>query len=143
MIQNRETTLVQYGMWLIGVVYVALGVAGFLPIDFINPVHHDGIGARYLVNLVAINALHNIIHLAIGLPALWAARSFANAQLWGKIAGAVLLLLFVAGMIQAFLEGFPIDQSFLGLVPLNSPGHILHLTSGAIALYLGLMRPSS
>ena len=137
---TRVTAFVQYGVKLTGVVYVALGVIGFLPLDFINPMHAEGVGARYLINLVAINILHNVIHLAIGLPALWAAQTFVNAQRWGKIAGGVLLGLFVVGMIQAALEGFPMDQSFLGLVPLNSPGHILHLTSGALLLYLGLIK---
>jgi hypothetical protein len=40
------------------------------------------------------------------------------------------------------LEGFPGDQLLLGLVPLNSPGHTLHLTTSAVALYLGFARPS-
>jgi len=29
------------------------------------------------------------------------------ARLWGKIAGVVLILLFVAGMVQAAAQGFP------------------------------------
>ncbi|MFL5733682.1 MAG: DUF4383 domain-containing protein, partial [Chloroflexia bacterium] len=64
---------VQFGVRLLGVVYTALGIIGFFRIDTINPFHHEGIAARYLLNLVAINDLHNIIHLAIGLTGLWAA----------------------------------------------------------------------
>ena len=55
----------------------------------------------------------------------------------------MLLILFVGGMVQAFIEGLPNDQMFLGLVPLNSPGHILHLVSGGIVLYLGLASPGA
>ena len=102
-----------------------------------------GVGARYLLGLVAINPLHNVIHLTVGLSGLWAAKSSALAQAWGKLFGAVLLILFAAGMVQAFLEGFPFDQLLLGLLPLNSPGHVLHLVSGGIALYLGLMKAPS
>ena len=140
MTQNRTTTFIQYGVGLLGALYTALGVAGFLPFDFLNPMHPEGVGAHYLFNLVAINALHNFIHLGIGVTGLWAARTLRGAQLWGKIAGPVLLLLLVVGMAQAALEGFPKDQLLLGLVPLNSPGHILHLMSGGLALYLGLIR---
>lgn len=51
-----------------------------------------------------------------------------------------MLSLFFAGMLQAALQGFPRDQSLLGLIPLNSPGHVLHAISGGAALYLGVAR---
>ena len=92
-----------------------------------------------MLNLVAINALHNIIHLALGISGLMFAKTLPGSQRWGAICGPILLVLFIAGMIQAYLEGLPHDQLFLGLVPLNSPGHILHLVTGGIALYLSLV----
>ena len=131
---------IQYGVRLIGAFYLALGVLGSLPVDALNPVHHQGVGAHYLLNIIAINTVHNLIHLTLGATALWAAKTLAGAQRWGIIGGTVLIVLFVAGMVQAVIEGFPIDQSLFSLVPLNSPGHILHLVSGGLALYLGLVR---
>jgi hypothetical protein len=133
--------LVQFGVKLIGIVYLAFGIVGFLPFDFINPMHDEGVGARYLLNLVAINYLHNIIHLAIGISTLLSIKTLSRAQLWAKICGPALLVLFAAGMVQAFIEGLPDDQMFLGIVPLNSPGHILHLVTGGIVFYLGLASP--
>ena len=134
---------IQYGVGIISITYVALGVLGFLKFDAINPFHHEGVGAHYLLNLVAINGVHNLIHLAIGATGLWAMRGLDRSQLWGKVVGIVLLLIFAIGMAQAALEGFPRDQLLLGLVTLNSPGHTLHLTTGIVALYLGLARSSS
>ena len=131
---------IQYGVRLISVVYVVLGILGFITVDPINHYHPEGIGAFYLLNNIAINWLHNIIHLFIGFSGLWAAQSIARAQLWGKLMGVVLLLLFVVGMAQAAMLGFPVDQLLLGLVPLNSPGHTLHLVTGGLALYLGYKR---
>jgi hypothetical protein len=128
---------IQYGVRLVGIVYLILGILGFIPIDPINHFHPEGIGVFYLLNQVAINWLHNIIHLVIGVTGLWAAQSITRAQLWGKIMGAVLLLLFVVGMGQAVMLGLPKDQWLFGVVPLNSPGHILHLVTGGLALYLG------
>lgn len=134
---------IQFGSRLLGWTYLAFGIIGFLPFEFLNPVHHEGVGARYLFNLVAINTLHNLIHLAVGGTALWASRSIDRTQTWGKLCGITLLVLFIVGMVQAFLEGLPRDQMFLGILPLNSPGHILHLVSGGVALYLGLIKPGS
>jgi len=138
---NKNASFIQYGVGFIGLIYTVLGVLGFLPLDFLNPMHLEGVGVRYLLNLVAINPLHNLVHLAIGLTGLWAAQTLTGAQRWGKIFGLTLLLLFALGMVQAVLEGFPKDQLLLDLVPLNSPGHMLHLMSGGLALYLGLARP--
>jgi hypothetical protein len=132
---------IQFGVKLIGIVYLAFGIVGFLPFGFINPMHNEGVGARYLLNLVAINYLHNIIHLAIGISALLSIKTLSRAQRWARICGPALLVLFGAGMVQAFIEGLPDDQLFLGIVPLNSPGHILHLVTGGIVLYLGLASP--
>lgn len=129
--------VVQYGVRILGAVYLALGLLGFLPFDFINPIHSQGHGVHYLLNFVAINTLHNIIHLTIGMTGLWASRTFGAARVWGRAAGIVLLALFAVGMAQAFFEGFPYDQLLFGLVPLNAAGHTLHLASGTIALYLG------
>ncbi len=131
-------SFIQFGAKLIGATYTSFGVIGFLPIHFLNPLHHEGVGARYLFNLVAINTIHNLIHLAIGITGLLAARKLSSSRLWGKICGPMLLLVFIGGIVQAYLEDLPVDQLFLGLVPLNSPGHILHLVTGSIVLYLGL-----
>ena len=132
--------LIQFGVRLISITYVALGLIGFLPIDAINPFHPEGVGARYLLHQVAIDPLHNLLHLAIGLSGLWAMRSVSASRIWGMVWGITLLLLFVIGMGQASMEEFPSDQLLFGLVTLNSAGHILHLSTGAIALYLGLQR---
>ena len=151
MTQVQKTNFVQYGVRLLGLVYLGLGVLGFLPFDFLNPHHPEGIGARYLLNLIAVNTLHNVIHLVIGVSGLWAAQRLdpshplrgARVRLWGTLTGIVLLVLFSVGLGQAALEGFPRDQLLVRAVPLNSPGHILHLISGGLALYLGLASPSS
>jgi hypothetical protein len=151
MTQMQKTNFVQYGVRLLGLVYLGLGVLGFLPFDVLNPHHPEGVGARYLLNLIAVNTLHNVIHLAIGVSGLWAAQQLhpshplrgARVRLWGTLTGVVLMVLFSVGLAQAALEGFPKDQLLLRALPLNSPGHILHLISGGLALYLGLASPSS
>lgn len=129
---------IRFGVMMIGIIYTLLGLIGFIP--GINPVPAGGIGVPYLFNLVAINAVHNLIHLAIGITGIAAASSLVRAQFWGKVIGPTLLFVFAAGMAQAFMEGFPREQWLLGIVPLNSPGHMLHLSTGVVALYLGLTK---
>jgi len=131
---------IRYGVRLVGVTYLALGLLGFVPFDGINPLHAEGVGAHYLFNLVAINWVHNVIHLAIGLSGVWASATLERCRLWGRLVGVVLLLVFAAGMAQAALQGYPADQLLLRLVPLNSPAHMLHLATGGLALYLGVAR---
>ena len=134
-------TLVQYGVRFIAAVYVAIGVVDLLPIEVLNPAHPvGGIGVRYLLHLVAVNAPHDVFHLVIGTTGLWAARTASGARRWDVIAGTVLLGLCFVGIAQAAVEGFPRDQLLIGLIPLNSPGHVLHAISGGAALYLGVAR---
>jgi hypothetical protein len=130
--------VVRYGVRLIGSMYVVIGVLGLVPIDALNPPHDHGTGVRYLLHLIAINAPHDLVHLVIGTTGLLASRTTAGARLWGVVVGTLLLALFFAGMVQAALQGFPPDQRLFGLIPLNSPGHVLHAISGGAALYLGL-----
>jgi hypothetical protein len=140
MSDRGERMFIQYGVRLLGVTYVVLGLLGFVPFEAVNPVHHEGVGAHYLLHLVAINGMHNLIHLGIGLFGVWAGGSLARCRAWGIVTGVVLLCVFTVGMVQAALDGYPVDQLLLGLVPLNPPGHMLHLATGAVALYLGLAR---
>jgi hypothetical protein len=104
-------------------------------LDTLNPHHPEGVGARYLLNLVAVKWLHNRVHLAIGASGLWAARA-GRVRAWATWTGVLLLALFAAGIVQAVSLGLPKDQVLLGLVPLNSPGHMLHLITGGLALFL-------
>ena len=132
--------LVQYGVLYMGILYVVLGVLGFLPIESLNPMHDPDSNTRYMLLHFAVNELHNIVHLAIGITGVAAALTLEYSRLWGKVWGVVLVALFVIGIGQAIIEGLPNDQLLLGLVPLNSPGHMLHLVTGLIALYLGFAR---
>jgi hypothetical protein len=128
---------VRYGVSLLGTTYLAIGILGFIPIEALNPVQPGGVGATYLLRHIAVNWLHNIVHILIGVTGLMAVRRAGGARLWGNMTGVVLLLLFLTGLGQAVILDFPIDQSLLGLVPLNSAGHTFHFATGVIALILG------
>jgi hypothetical protein len=131
-------TYVQFGVTLIGAAYLAIGILGFVPLDAVNPPSPHTDGTHYLLRHFAVNPLHNLIHVVLGLAGLWLARTTRGVPTWGLVIGPILLALALVGVIQAVVEGLPIDQLLLGILPLNSPGHMFHLVTGGFALYLGL-----
>ncbi len=131
------------GVRFLGIILIAMGALGLLPFPDINPVHSNGIGVRYLLNLMAVNALHNGLHLALGLWALWSARREIRARSWAIGAGGILIFLSFAGAVQAAFEAFPVDQLLFGAVALNLPGHLFHFVTGCTALWIGIAAPDT
>jgi Domain of unknown function (DUF4383) len=129
---------VRFAVRLLGIVYLVSGLLGFLPFPDLNPIHADGIGVRYLMNIAAVNPAHNAIHIILGLTALWSARTPVRARLWAIAAGSALVTLSVAGMIQAVLTSFPVDHMLFGIVAVNLPADLFHLVTGCTALFIGL-----
>lgn len=104
---------------LFGAVFVLVGVLGFIP----NPI----VGAA---GLFQTDALHNIVHLLIGVILLIVAVSApAKSALWLKIFGVVYLLLVVLGFLL-----IPEGGMLLGLVTMNTADHFLHLVLGIVLL---------
>ncbi len=102
--------------WILGVVFVVVGVAGFLT---------DG-------NLLGfqVDSTHNIVHIVSGVVALLAASTGqSNARWYLVIFGLVYGLVTVLG----FMTG-----SVLGLFEVNAADNYLHLAIAAVSLIVGL-----
>jgi len=105
-----------------GIVFIAVGLLGFVPAA--APDDH-------LLGLFHINTLHNVVHIASGAVALWAAMSTErNAKLYFQIFGVVYALVAVLGFVYG-------DQPILGLVANNAADAWLHVVIAVVALYLG------
>jgi hypothetical protein len=105
-----------------GVVFVAVGLLGFVPAA--APEGH-------LLGLFHINPLHNVVHIASGAVALWAGlTNERNAKLYFQIFGVVYALVAVLGFVSG-------DNPILGLVANNAADTWLHVVIAAVALYLG------
>ncbi len=135
-------TLAQRFAQIFGLVYLLIGVLGFIPVPPIldSPGAIQGLLAPFepfnglLLSLFAVNWLHNIAHLAIGAAGLASYRSAAGARSYSIGIGVLYLLLFVIGLIL---------PTVFGLLPLNGADNILHLVSGAAALAIGLASPTT
>ncbi|MER8219507.1 DUF4383 domain-containing protein [Streptomyces sp. NPDC094143] len=131
-------TPLQQAALLAGVVFLLVGVLGFVPgittgygsMEFAG---HDS-GAE-LLGLFQVSVLHNLVHLAYGLAGLVLARTAAGAYSYLLAGGAVYLVLWVYGLSVGHDSG-------ANFVPLNSADDWLHfaLGVGMIALALALGR---
>lgn len=117
---------------LFGIVFIAIGILGFVPA--LTPDNH-------LLGIFHVDAVHNIIHLASGVAALIAASSVAYAKLYFRIFGVVYGIVALGGFLP-FLQ-FGEDMKLLGLTHMNMADNLLHIAITAGALYFGFVHKDS
>lgn len=110
---------------VVGIIFLAVGVLGFIP----GVTTGDGL----LLGIFAVDAVHNVIHLLVGALGV-AAYYWDRARLYCQGLGIVYLLVGILGFIPALLFG---DNMLLGLFHVNLADNLLHLVVGALAAYLG------
>ena len=117
----------QKAVLVAGIVFVLVGVAGFLTSG--SSMEADPSMAPALLGLFPVNLVHNVVHLALGIWGLLAARSWAGARMYARAAGTLYLLLAVLGLVVP--DGF-------GLVPIGGADIALHAVLGLGLLVVGL-----
>jgi Domain of unknown function (DUF4383) len=110
-----------------GIVYLAVGVLGFVPgitVAASQP------GQGLLLGSFAVNALHNVTDLLVGAVLVWAGLAAAPVTTAvNRALAGVFALLVVASFVAPIVEG----------VALNPPDTLLHLASALVTGYLGFM----
>lgn len=127
-------TPVQTAATIVGVVFLLVGVAGFIPgvttdFDTIEFAGHES--EAMLLGVFQVSILHNIVHLLFGVAGLALARTVAGARnylVWG---GIVYLVLWLYGL-------FVDHESSANFVPVNNADDWLHLGLAIGMLLLGL-----
>ena len=131
---RADRTAVQKAALAVGIVFLAVGVLGFIPGITRNYSalaiysHHSG---ALLLGVFQVSILHNIVHLLFGVAGLVLARSVSGARnylVWG---GVIYLVLFVYGLIVG-------QRSAANFVPVNTADDFLHLVLGVGMIALGL-----
>ena len=109
---------------IFGIVFVILGILGFLPgITY----HH------YLFGIFHVNALHNLINIVAGIIAYAVSRTNWRAcQLFFRIFGVIFVLIGFIG----FSYGM---KPIFGIIANNMAGAWLHIVIGAVSLYFGFL----
>ncbi|WIE65107.1 DUF4383 domain-containing protein [Curtobacterium sp. MCLR17_036] len=132
------STWTQKGALVFGVVFLIVGLAGFIPgltMDM-GSMSMAGDGSMaLLLGTFQVSVLHNIVHLLFGIVGLVAARGAASARLYLLVGGIIYLVLFVYGL---FTAGMSTGANF---VPLNVADNVLHAFLAVAMIVLGLVLP--
>jgi hypothetical protein len=111
---------------LFGVVFVVVGALGFVP-----PLVPDG----NLVGLFHVNAVHNVVHIALGLWGIAAGGSGPGSLLYFRGLTVIYALLAVLGSVKA-------TETLFGLAPVGGYNVWLHGALTIAAAYFGFGPPS-
>ena len=118
----------QYLALVIGVVYLLVGIAGWFVTGFEGFAEHDP--DQTLLGF-AVNPLHNIVHLLIGLAGvvMWSTADRARTYGW----------LLAIGYGAAFVYGlFVVDNPDANVLNINWADNWLHLVSTLAGLAIAL-----
>ena len=127
----RDRTPVQSLAALVGVVFLLVGVLGFVP--GITTHYGDlsfaghGSGAK-LLGIFQVSILHNIVHLLFGVIGLVLAKTADGARTFLLGGGVVYLVLWIIGLVGA-----------ADWIPANTADNWLHFVLGVGMIGLGLV----
>jgi hypothetical protein len=133
---TNERSLVQTLAGLVGLAFLLVGIAGFIPgitthlyggLDFAG---HDG--NAQLLGIFQISVLHNLVHIALGVAGLAFARTYDGARTYLLAGGIIYLALWLYGLI--------IDKdSGANFVPLDRADDWLHFLVGLGMIAAGVL----
>lgn len=117
---------------IFGLVFLAVGILGFVPSMVQPPTMHPEVGMNHglLLGYFPVNTAHNIVHILFGLWGLAASRSFGGARGYFQAVGIIYVLLAILGLIGA-------TETTFGLIPIYGYDVWLHAALGIIGLILG------
>ena len=116
-----------------GVIFLAVGIAGFIPGLVTGAAPETGVAgesAGLLFGLFPVNLLHNAVHIVFGIWGLAVFRSLSGARLYARSVAVIYAVLAVMGLI-------PMLNTTFGLIPLYGHDVWLHAVLAAIAAYFG------
>lgn len=119
----------------VGVVFLVIGVLGFIPgitsnFDDLRFAGHQS--DAKLLGLFQVSVLHNAVHLLFGIAGLALARTVSGARAFLVGGGAIYLVLWLHGLV--------VDEgSGANFIPVNGADDWLHFLLGVGMIALGLL----
>jgi len=118
-----------------GVIYLIVGIVGFVPGLLQSPpadaptlILPQFYG--YLLGYFAVNWVHDLVHIIVGIWGLAAGATVAGSRSFFRVVAVIFILLFILGFVPGF-------KTLFGLAPLFGADAWLHLITGIIAAYFG------
>jgi hypothetical protein len=132
----RERSPIQSAALLVGLVFLLVGILGFIPgitsnYDDLKFAGHDS--DAQLLGIFDTSILHNIIHLVFGVAGLALARTFVGSRQYLIGGGVIYLAIFLYGAIWGG------DEGGANFIPMNWADNILHLVLGGVMVLLGVV----
>jgi len=134
--RRAKWATVQRAALVTGVLFLALGVLGFIPgitTDYHAMSWFDHHPGAALGGLFEVSVLHNIVHVAFGVAGVVLARTLSGARLFLIYGGLFYVALCVYGVVIIAVG----PESKANFIPVNTGDNWLHLGIGAWMLALG------
>lgn len=133
--RTMTRTPVQTAALAVGVVFLLVGILGFIPgittnYDTMTFAGHES--EALLLGIFEVSILHNIVHLLFGVAGVAMARTVGAARSYLIGGGIIYLVLWLYGLI--------VDKdSSANFVPVNSADDWLHFVLGVGMVALGYL----
>ncbi|MBD2778447.1 DUF4383 domain-containing protein [Iningainema tapete] len=144
---NTANMLERYCALIIGIVFLLLGVAGFIPglvslpgttASYVPPDQTSSayaMGFGYVFGLFPTNFLHNIVHCAVGLLGIASFTSLSGTRLFNLSFAITYILIAIMGLL-------PFANTTFGLMPVFGNNVWLNALTATAAAYYGIVIPS-
>ena len=127
-------TNIQKATLAVGVVFILVGILGFIPGITSN---YESLGfaghgsGALLLGVFQVSILHNIVHLLFGIAGVAMARTAAASKNYLVVGGAIYLVLWIYGLLIG-------QDTAANFVPVNTADNWLHFILGVAMIGLGL-----
>ncbi|MEP6487629.1 DUF4383 domain-containing protein [Microcoleus vaginatus GB2-A3] len=131
---TSSNSSIRYGALSLGILFLLLGVAGFVPAFFTPSENFTSVpGFGYIFGVFPTNYFHNAIGILVGVWGIAAFTSLSGAIVFNRI----FAILYAAGAILGLL---PFANTLFGLTPLFGNNIWLNALTAAVAFYYGFVK---
>ena len=144
---ERTNIAERYCALVLGIAFLILGIAGFIPAlvsvpganasyipaDVAPRAYSAGFG--YLFGIFPTNFLHNLVHCAVGIFGIASYTTASSARVFNRFFAVSYILIALLGAI-------PATNTVFGLMPIFGGNVLLNGLTAVAALYYGIILPA-
>jgi uncharacterized membrane protein len=120
---NTAQMIERYCALSVGILFLVLGIAGFIPglvslpgasesyvpVGATNSIYATGFG--YVFGLFPTNLLHNLVHLAVGVLGIASYSSLSNSRLFNRGFAVAYILIAIMGLLPYARDKFRLNAA--------------------------------
>ncbi|GAB4377528.1 MAG: hypothetical protein Kow00121_27160 [Elainellaceae cyanobacterium] len=124
---------IRYSALSLGLLFLILGLAGFVPAFVAPPSFVPAAGFGYLFGIFPTNYFHNAIGILVGIWGIAAFTSLTGSIVFNRIFAIVYGAAAILGLI-------PFTNTLFGITPIFGNDVWLNIIAAAIAFYFGFIK---